>query len=743
MQMPIQAAGRQILHLPVRPSLREICDERNTIARRMNKYDKQHNKNVEAVGRQIDRIYKEAVNEASLIGVSLDVDTDKPFTFDDYPQTKERINKMLRKLRDKTEVCIVNGINSEWTLANNKCDELANVVFGKNKSKLSQAEYRRYYSTNDDARKAFIVRKDYGLSLSDRVWRYSNEFKTEIEMGLDLGIRNGLSADEMSRELRQYLQHPNMLFRRVRDEHGILHLSQRAKQFHFGRGVYRSSYLNARRLAATETNIAYRTADHDRWKQMDFVVGIEVHLSGNHTCKGRDGKPHEFTDICDQLKGRYPKDFKFTGWHPHCRCYATTILKTPKEMRRDTQKILNGQPTDTESVNAVNDTPQGFKDWMLDSQDRIKGAVSLPYFIIDNPIWSNIGANKQAKFVQINTAVQRTDKRTEKQSEDILRRWYTRKLDRLYDAIQSGSLPVSSRNALNEIDDSILLGDYDDAKRRIGLLEAAIRRHQTRTEEQKADIIERVKSRGKTDNPNKALKGGVGTVDGINKAFKKINAELKEKWFEHGDLNLKVTVDEDINGQTDVKGTIWLKKDRLEGVKAALNKIRKAESNTITEKEADAMATFWHEITHNRTKKGMVKMAKDARNYMELANEFVARKTLPLFYEVLGCAKTPFSKFMVSRNSTGYNTMVTNYQHVITKLGLDEAKVLSAVQKNLFENNYDWQLNGLVKGLESGGIKRKDGEILLTSDITKLVIACSDGYSKATLDSMMKEMGLI
>ena len=372
----------------------------------MNKYDKQHNKNVEAVGRQIDRIYKEAVNEASLIGVSLDVDTDKPFTFDDYPQTKERINKMLRKLRDKTEVCIVNGINSEWTLANDKCDELANVVFGKNKGKLSQAEYRRYYSTNDDARKAFIVRKDYGLSLSDRVWRYSNEFKTEIEMGLDLGIRNGLSADEMSRELRQYLQHPNMLFRRVRDEHGILHLSQRAKQFHFGRGVYRSSYLNARRLAATETNIAYRTADHDRWKQMDFVVGIEVHLSGNHTCKGRDGKPHEFTDICDQLKGRYPKDFKFTGWHPHCRCYATTILKTPEEMRRDTKKILNGQPTDTESVNAVNDTPQGFKDWILANQERIERATSLPYFLRDNNKWA-------ARALRLNITNKQADNHTE------------------------------------------------------------------------------------------------------------------------------------------------------------------------------------------------------------------------------------------------------------------------------------------------------------------------------------------
>lgn len=93
-------------------------------------------------------------------------------------------------------------------------------------------------------------------------------------MGLDLGIRGGLSAREMARDLQKYLQHPDMLFRRVRDEHGLLHLSSRAADFHPGQGVYRSSYKNALRLAATETNIAYNTADYIRWQQMDFVVGI-------------------------------------------------------------------------------------------------------------------------------------------------------------------------------------------------------------------------------------------------------------------------------------------------------------------------------------------------------------------------------------------------------------------------------------------------------------------------------------
>ncbi len=189
------------------------------------------------------------------------------------------------------------------------------------------------------------------------------------------------------RDIRQYLRKPNELFRRVRDEHGQLHLSKRAAAYHPGQGVYRSSYKNARRLTATETNMAYETSDYERWQQLDFVVGIEVKLSGNHTCLGGDGKPHEFTDICDELAGKYPKTFKFTGWHPQCRCIAISILKTQEEMDAETQKILNGEPIDGGSVNTVDDVPQAFKDWCAANADRIDRAAergTLPYFLRDN-----------------------------------------------------------------------------------------------------------------------------------------------------------------------------------------------------------------------------------------------------------------------------------------------------------------------------------------------------------------------
>lgn len=345
-------------------------------------YEALHRLHLEAYSRMIAGAYDKAIYEA--VAVAVTIHGVKPpegeiFSFDKHPAAKRRIEGIMTGLQKRMQGIIEQGVRAEWTLANNKTDALVKRVYGKRLEAMPEERKKRLLSNNDDAREAFIKRKEQGLGLSDRVWRYTDQFKAEIEMGLDVGIRAGKSADELSRSLRGFLREPNKLFRRVRDEHGQLKLSARAKAYHPGQGVYRSSYKNALRLTATETNIAYRTADHERQQALDFVVGVEVHLSGNHTL---NGKP--FRCMCDDLVGKYPKDFKFTGWHPHCRCYTTPILKTPEEMAADTQRLLRGEPTDGRSVNAVGDVPEGFKAWISENKGRIDGGASVPYFIRDN-----------------------------------------------------------------------------------------------------------------------------------------------------------------------------------------------------------------------------------------------------------------------------------------------------------------------------------------------------------------------
>ncbi len=347
---------------------------------------KKHHISLAKAERKVKSIYEKAISKAvKLVSLQDLLLEDDIFSFSQNNILKSRAEKIFNDFSEDLEVAVVNSINTSWLIANNKNDELCDLVFGDIKNLLGKEQKYKYYNQNDQARKAFLERKVGGLGLSERIWEYKEQFRDEVEFALDLGIRSGRSADEMSRDIRRYLKEPNLLFRRVRDEHGELKLSKRAKYYHPGQGVYRSSYKNARRLTVTEGNIAYHKADHKRRDALDFVVGIRIVLSNNHTL---NGKP--FRDICDDLQGDYPKDYEFTGWHPHCRCSALSILKTDEELARDTKLILQGRADEitNESVNTVSTPPPAFNEWLQQNADRIDRASkrgTLPYFIKDNP----------------------------------------------------------------------------------------------------------------------------------------------------------------------------------------------------------------------------------------------------------------------------------------------------------------------------------------------------------------------
>ena len=140
--------------------------------------------------------------------------------------------------------------------------------------------------------------------------------------------------------------------------------------------MYKSSARNAMRVARTETNMAYRKADNERWGQMDFVLGQRIALS----------KSHPAEDICDELAGDYPVDFEFTGWHPQCFCVATPILPDEDEMRKVTAAAFRGE-TYTPKGNRVTEYPKAFRDWVTANKTKIaaaRAAGSEPYFLRNN-----------------------------------------------------------------------------------------------------------------------------------------------------------------------------------------------------------------------------------------------------------------------------------------------------------------------------------------------------------------------
>lgn len=184
------------------------------------------------------------------------------------------------------------------------------------------------------------------------------------------------------------------------------------------------------------------------------------------------------------------------------------------------------------------------------------------------------------------------------------------------------------------------------------------------------------------------------------------SSEERRAWFERGFHTLEATRRSNVNGATDMRGRIILTQERLDNVRMGLTKLRQRKEITVA--EADALATFWHEITHNRSKPGNMRMTHLQTNYMELANEFVARKTLPEFYEAVG-GQMQHPEFMDDRQSTGYNRWVRNYCKAIEQTGADADGVLAAVREHLFTQPYSEQKDGLVNALLSSGARKSDG----------------------------------
>ena len=342
-------------------------------------YDVAHYRQTEQYVKAVEALFDRATTEIARAAAKGTYDPEKPFIFADYPGVKSVMQSVTQQLANRMVTVVESGSKKQWLFACDKNDGFISSIMDT--TKLSKARLKKMQDRNLDALSSFQGRKVEGMNLSQRVWKYIDQYKAQLESALDVGLGEGRSADQLSRDVRQNLREPNRLFRRVRDKRGNLVLSKAAKAFHPGRGVYRSSYKNAMRLTRSEINMAYRESDYQRWQTLDFVVGFEIHRS-NH-------EPLCDCDLCEKLVGKYPKTFKFKGWHPQCMCYAVPILMDEETFDEnelgDLKAALRGTTYQhKQAANVVPDVPQGFKDWVKDHIEAQKKWASTPYFIKDN-----------------------------------------------------------------------------------------------------------------------------------------------------------------------------------------------------------------------------------------------------------------------------------------------------------------------------------------------------------------------
>lgn len=370
--------------------------------------------------RRLGKLYSDYVKQLAQLDYGEDVlESDALFNFDNFPQLKERLNGIFNDYVQNSLLCYKNGITDGVALAYAH----DNMAIGS----YSILSNKALETARKTAAATFIanrLKSTMGLNLAQTVWNYCSQTRAEFEMAMSNviadGFRKGASAENIGIHLRQYLNNPDMMYRRY---HTIKTLSNGTKKDivtwrrrriidgkvkfiedpleKVGQGVYRSARKNALRVARTEINAAYHKARNERWLKEPFVIGQFIHTSPQHD-------PEKDEDICDELQGRYPKDFTWSGWHPQCMCTSDPILIDGEEKKRYYDRLYSGEDMSNYiSQFAVTDVPIEYKQYIRDNSDGIINAYkrgTLAWHLADNKkYWTGLLTATERKRIGIAT----------------------------------------------------------------------------------------------------------------------------------------------------------------------------------------------------------------------------------------------------------------------------------------------------------------------------------------------------
>ena len=358
--------------------------------------------------RQLIKIYGSSYQAAIEIAeVRRAIENGDTFTWSGNKQAANRLDKILQQMTAKVETLIANGVAASYRQGEKSVEGDVIKALGV-RSKAQKAEVTAICESATDSRRAagqgahaHLNARRGGMQASAKIWQQNA--KQELEIIIQNGIKEGKSPSDIAQSIRPYLIEPNRYEKSVLNpETGKLERSDAAKKYHPGQGVYRSSYKNALRMARTEMTVAYREAEWESYQNNPLIKAYEIRLSGNHTTmKVVKGKrvPVPLTDICDKLAGVYPKSFKWTGWHPQCRCVMIPITISKSEFgelldarQADRKAKREGKEATAvaklEQRAAQKQLPKQYTDWLAANHDRItaakKAGLKLPQWLADN-----------------------------------------------------------------------------------------------------------------------------------------------------------------------------------------------------------------------------------------------------------------------------------------------------------------------------------------------------------------------
>ncbi|MBR5412675.1 MAG: hypothetical protein IK114_06495 [Fibrobacter sp.] len=255
-------------------------------------------------------------------------------------------------------------------------------------------------------------------------------------------------------------------------------------------------------------------------------------------------------------------------------------------------------------------------------------------------------------------------------------------------------------------------------QRRAEIRKMADERHANRT----ATEADKIQAKWTLSHPHSQMPkkfNGVGDIATFwNKIDKARETLGQERIFQNGDFKFG-RINNKYNGDTSMDGTINLHRKIHDLCVSAFEKLRLG--TNLSKDECRAIGTLWHEMTHNRHKlNGGIfhRPPGKSLDYMEMANEFVARKTLPELFGLIGAKSAPYKQFMISRDNCGYDDWVVRLDTALDTFGINKDSFLKQARTDLFDGNYNMQKELLVNNMASH-VKGMD-----TADATKIVAQC-------------------
>lgn len=332
-------------------------------------FEQYHARNMNAIERAIQSLYDKADFEIIAFVRTTFRNTDN---YVDNPLFQKKLADIEARMHDSIMQLIGKGIDNADAISAAKSQSYIASLF-KDRKAYDIVLAKEFNTSNGSAVQYFTERAKEGFDISARVWDITGQKKAEIADSVKAAIDSGVSADNLSREIKKYLNAPDKVFRRVRDAEGNLVESQARKDYHPGQGVYKESKANAFRLSRTEINGSYRSADQQRWQQQEFVIGYRVKLSNN---------PNH-CPFCEGMQGDYPKTFQWFSWHPSCRCSCTPILLSKAEYSKYEDYLLG--IGDKPDINYIENLQPSVSSFIKSNAEMINGWSNQPYWVTQNP----------------------------------------------------------------------------------------------------------------------------------------------------------------------------------------------------------------------------------------------------------------------------------------------------------------------------------------------------------------------